>query len=91
MTQTLVVAVIVVLALLYVLWRYMPQKWRNPLGKINPKLAQVSGCGSGCSSCDSPGNGKTGSTTASCCSSGNDAGDSKPIILHGQLGRHRQD
>ena len=72
MTQTLVVAVIVVLALLYVLWRYMPQKWRNPLGKINPKLAQVSGCGSG-------------------CSSGNDAGDSKPIILHGQLGRHRQD
>ena len=79
MTQSLVVGLIVVAAVLYVLWRYMPQKWRNPLGKINPKLAQVSGCGSGCSSCDSaPG------AVGSCHSNGSslDAQDSKPIVFH---------
>lgn len=82
MSQSLIVALIIAVAALYLLWRYMPQKWRNPLGRINPKLAQVSGCGSGCSSCDSPaGSGGGGS----CHSSGGslDAQDSKPIVFHG--------
>ncbi|MBF5007684.1 hypothetical protein [Diaphorobacter caeni] len=86
MTQSLVVGLIVVAAVLYVLWRYMPQKWRNPLGKINPKLAQVSGCGSGCSSCDSPpGAGK------SCGTSGGEFSDSKPVTLHGNIRSHMGD
>ena len=86
MTQSLVVGLIVVAAVLYVLWRYMPQKWRNPLGKINPKLAQVSGCGSGCSSCDSaPGAAK------SCGISGGEFSDSKPVTLHGNIRNHMGD
>lgn len=85
MTQTLVVALIVALAALYVLWRYMPQKWRNPLGKINPKLAKVSGCGSGCSSCDSPASVQGGG-----CSSTQDGADSKPLVFHPQTGEHHQ-
>ena len=86
MTQSLVVGLIVVAAVLYVLWRYMPQKWRNPLGKINPKLAQVLGCGSGCSSCDSaPGAAK------SCGSTGGEFSDSKPVTLHGNLQKHMRD
>ena len=85
MTQNIVVGLIVIVALAYVLWRYMPQKWRNPLGKINPKLAKVAGCGSGCSSCDSGG---TASSSCGTSSSGN-ATDSKPITLHGKLGEHK--
>ncbi len=83
MTQNLIVGFIVVAALAYVLWRYMPQKWRNPLGKINPKLAEVSGCGGGCSSCDS-----TPGTAKSCGTTGGDFSDSKPVTLHGQLRDH---
>ncbi|WP_353235363.1 hypothetical protein [Diaphorobacter ruginosibacter] len=80
MTQSLIVALIIAVAALYLLWRYMPQKWRNPLGRINPKLAQVSGCGSGCSSCSSDGD-KAGGA----CSSGGanpDAPDSRPLVFH---------
>lgn len=87
MTQTLVVGLIVVLAVLYVLWRYMPQKWRHPLGKINPKLAQVSGCGGGCSSCDSTpaAQGKAGGSS---CRSAGDAPDSRPLVFHPHAGEH---
>ncbi|QIL78476.1 hypothetical protein G7047_15690 [Diaphorobacter sp. HDW4A] len=86
MTQTIVVGLVVAFAVLYVLWRYMPQKWRNPLGKINPKLAQTTGCGSGCSSCDStPGTGG-----GSCHSSSPlEAQDSKPIVFHERAGGHK--
>ena len=86
MTQSLVVGLIVVAAVLYVLWRYMPQKWRNPLGKINPKLAQVSGCGGGCSSCDS-----SPTAVKSCGSGGGEFSDSKPVQLHGSIRSHMSD
>lgn len=85
MSQTLIVALIIACAALYLVWRYMPQKWRNPLGKINPNLAKASGCGAGCSSCDS------GSGATSSCSSGQplDAQDSRPVTLHGKLGESK--
>jgi len=52
MGQELVVALLVLGALLYVLWRYMPQALRKRLGRVHPKLAQdAGGCGSGCGSC----------------------------------------
>ncbi|WP_313298631.1 hypothetical protein [Diaphorobacter sp.] len=82
MSQTLIVALIIACAALYLLWRYMPQKWRNPLGKINPNLAKASGCGAGCSSCDSA------SSASSSCSSGQplDAQDSRPIVFRAKPG-----
>ena len=61
MAQELIVGVIVALAVLYVAWRYMPQRWRKGLGRVHPKLTQAPGCGSGsdssCSSCGSCGTG----------------------------------
>ncbi|QNP50693.1 hypothetical protein [Diaphorobacter aerolatus] len=89
MTQSLIVGFIVALAALYVLWRYMPQKWRNPLARINPKLAHASGCGSGCTNCDSPGT-KSSSSGSSCHSAASrEMQDSKPIVLHGRIGERQ--
>ncbi|RYF20811.1 MAG: hypothetical protein EOO33_17870 [Comamonadaceae bacterium] len=59
MAQNVIVGLIVALAVLYVLWRYMPQRWRKGLARVHPKLTQAPGCGSssdgdgGCSSCGS--------------------------------------
>jgi len=59
MAQELIVGVIVAVAVLYVAWRYMPQRWRKGLGRVHPKLTQAPGCGSdsSCSSCGSCGTG----------------------------------
>ena len=58
MAQNVIVGLIVAVAVLYVVWRYMPQRWRKGLGRVHPKLTQAPGCGSGgdgggCSSCGS--------------------------------------
>jgi len=54
MGQELIVVLLVLGALLYVLWRYMPQALRRRLGRVHPKLAQgAGGCGS-CGGCAQP-------------------------------------
>lgn len=61
MAQQLIVGVIVAAAALYVLWRYLPTRWRRWLSRVHPGLAQAPGCGGGeggnggCSSCGSCG------------------------------------
>lgn len=62
MLQELIVALIVVLALAYVAWRYLPAAWRQRLGRVHPGLAAgPGGCGSGggCSSCGGCAAGRT--------------------------------
>ncbi len=56
MLQELIVALIVVAAVAYMAWRYLPAAWRQRLGRVHPGLAAgPGGCGSGggggCSSC----------------------------------------
>ena len=54
MLQELIVTVIVVAALAYMAWRYLPAALRQRLGRVHPSLAAgPGGCGSGggCSSC----------------------------------------
>jgi len=57
MLQELIVALIVIAALAYMAWRYLPAAWRQRLGRVHPGLAQgpggcgSGGSGSGCSSC----------------------------------------
>ena len=64
MVQNLIVAAIVVLALLYVVRKYLPAAWRQKLvyrltarGASQSKMAQwlntQSSCGSGCETCKS--------------------------------------
>jgi len=51
MLQAVIVGLIVALAALYVVWRYLPARWRQRLG-----VAPAPGCGGddgGCSSCGS--------------------------------------
>lgn len=70
MAQNVIVGLIVALAVLYVLWRYMPQRWRKGLARVHPKLSQAPGCGSssssssdaggGCGSCGACGTGAGG-------------------------------
>lgn len=66
MAQNVIVGLIVAVAVLYVVWRYMPQRWRKGLARVHPKLTQAPGCGSssggdgGCSSCGSCGTGAGG-------------------------------
>ncbi|WP_367065275.1 hypothetical protein [Oryzisolibacter sp. LB2S] len=62
MLQELIVALIVVVALAYVAWRYLPAAWRQRLGRVHPGLAAgPGGCGSGggCSSCGGCAAGRT--------------------------------
>ena len=57
MLQELIVALIVIAAVAYMAWRYLPAALRQRLGRVHPSLAQgPGGCGSGgggggCSSC----------------------------------------
>jgi hypothetical protein len=56
MLQELIVALIVIAAVAYMAWRYLPAALRQRLGRVHPGLAQgPGGCGSGggggCSSC----------------------------------------
>lgn len=68
MAQNVIVGLIVAVAVLYVLWRYMPQRWRKGLARVHPKLSQAPGCGSssssdaggGCGSCGACGTGADG-------------------------------
>lgn len=56
MAQQLIVGLIVAAAALYVLWRYLPGRWRLGLRRVHPGLAAAPGCGGGdggCSSCGS--------------------------------------
>ena len=58
MAQQFIVGLIVLAAALYVLWRYLPGRWRHGLGKVHPGLIQSPGCGAsdgGCSSCKTRG------------------------------------
>lgn len=61
MVQDLIVGLIVAAAVAYVVWRYMPQRWRQRLGRVHPGLAEAPGCGGGssssCGSCGSCGTG----------------------------------
>ena len=48
MLQELIVALIVVAAVAYMAWRYLPAAWRQRLGRVHPGLAAgPGGCGSG--------------------------------------------
>ena len=54
MLQELIVALIIIAAVAYMVWRYLPAAWRQRLGRVHPGLAAgPGGCGSGggCSSC----------------------------------------
>ncbi len=76
MVQNLIVALIVACAALYVVWRYMPQRWRSKLGRVHAGLAQAPGCGGGrdgaCSSCGS---------CASGAAPGSEAPVEKPVAM----------
>ncbi|HQQ68734.1 MAG TPA: hypothetical protein PLL92_00245 [Alicycliphilus sp.] len=55
MLQELIVALIIIAAVAYMAWRYLPAALRQRLGRLHPSLAAgPGGCGSGgggCSSC----------------------------------------
>ena len=71
MAQQFIVGLIVLAAALYVLWRYMPGRWRQGLGKVHPGLVRSPGCGAsdgGCSSCGS-------------CAAPSEAAAEKPVAM----------
>jgi uncharacterized membrane protein YfcA len=60
MWQQWITGVIVGLAALYMVWRWLPGGLRQKLGRVHPAMARSAGCGSGgagggggCSSCGS--------------------------------------
>jgi hypothetical protein len=70
MTQEWAVGVIVAIASVYMVWRWMPAGLRRRLGRVHPAMGKAAGCG-GCSSCggcgsaaDGPGANKTGAAPA---------------------------
>ena len=67
MAQQIIVGVIVAVAALYVLWRYLPARWRERLG-LAPAPGCGAGSGGGCSSCGG-------------CSAAGRAGEEKPVVL----------
>jgi len=73
MAQNLIVGLIVAVAALYVLWRYLPQRWRGRLGRVHSSLAQAPGCGwgndGGCASCGSCGSAGDATSGASASAS----------------------
>lgn len=52
MWQNIIVGLIVALAAVSLVWRYLPARWRHKAGEIHPALAPKTGggCG-GCSAC----------------------------------------
>lgn len=58
MTQEWAVGVIVAIAAMYVLWRWMPSGLRRRLGRVHPAMEKAAGCG-GCSSCGGCGSADT--------------------------------
>lgn len=53
MWQDILVGVIVAVAVLSLLWRYLPQRWRQQAGRVHPALAPKTSAGAcgGCSAC----------------------------------------
>lgn len=55
MWQQWITGLIVALAAVYMLWRWLPAGLRKKLGRVHPAMGQSAGCGSGggggCSSC----------------------------------------
>ena len=51
MTQEWVVGVIVAIAALYVVRRWLPASLRLRLGRVHPAMEKAAGCGGGCGSC----------------------------------------
>jgi hypothetical protein len=53
MWQEILVGVIVALAVLSLLWRYLPLRWRQAVGRLNPAFAPKASAGAcgGCSAC----------------------------------------
>ena len=55
MWQEWITGLIVALAAVYMLWRWLPAGLRKKLGRVHPAMGQSAGCGSGggggCSSC----------------------------------------
>ena len=79
MLQELIVALIVIAAVAYMAWRYLPAALRQRLGRVHPSLAQgPGGCGSGggggCSSCGG-------------CASASTAGARQPAAAPPEPGR----
>lgn len=54
MTQEWAVGVIVAIAFVYMLWRWMPAGLRRRLGRVHPAMGKAAGCGA-CNSCGSCG------------------------------------
>lgn len=82
MAQNLIVGLIVAVAALYVLWRYLPQRWRGRLGRVHSSLAKSPGCGGGsdggCASCGSCGSAGDATSGASASAS---APAEKPVAM----------
>lgn len=53
--ETLLTSVLVLLAVVYAVWYWLPKAWRAYLGRLSPKLAQAPSCGACESACDSCG------------------------------------
>ena len=55
MWQQWITGLIVALAAVYMVWRWLPAGLRKKLGRVHPAMGQGAGCGSGggsgCSSC----------------------------------------
>ena len=55
MWQQWITGLIVALAAVYMVWRWLPAGLRKKLGRVHPAMGQSAGCGSGggggCSSC----------------------------------------
>ena len=55
MWQQWITGLIVALAAVYMLWRWLPAGLRKKLGRVHPAMGQSAGCGGGggggCSSC----------------------------------------
>jgi hypothetical protein len=53
MWQDILVGVIVAAAVLSLLWRYLPLRWRQRAGRVHPALAPKASAGAcgGCSAC----------------------------------------
>lgn len=50
MWQNIIVGVIVVVAAVSLVWRYLPARWRLKAGQLHPSLAPKDGGGCGCCS-----------------------------------------
>lgn len=52
MWQDIITAVIVAVAALALLWRWLPQRWRARAARVHPVLAPIAKPGGGCGGCN---------------------------------------